>query len=732
MTVAEATTFASTAGAYVRERDDGSRSVTCVVEGVHCAGCVQRIEGALEPLDGVIRARVNAATRRMSLSWDPLKTELAPLLERVDQLGYRTVPCDATQAAASNRRYSRGLLQALAVAAFGAMNVMVISVAVWAGLAEDMGPSTRGFLHWIAAIVAVPTVVVAGYPFFRSAATAIRSRATNMDVPISLAVIVVTAASLFQTIRGADYVYFDAALALLFFLLIGRYLDTSLRGKALAASQSLLALRGKTAHVICADGTIRETDIDLINVGDRLHVAPGERFQVDGRIVEGRTSVDASLITGEAMPQSAGTGDLVYAGSANLDAAVVVATAAVGQDTLLTEISLLMDNAEQHRGRYVSLADRMARLYTPLVLILSLAGFILWFGILGTGWHDAMMIAVAVMIVTCPCALGLAVPAVQVGAVERLFRQGVLVKSGDALERLDAVDIFVFDKTGTLTLGRPALANLDEISGTVLARAAAMAANSHHPLARALCAAADGPIPAPNTREHPGDGISSHDAAGEHRLGRAEFAGVTAADDRPSDGPELWYSGPGVAPQAFRFHDTLKRDAADSIAHLSDKGCGIELLSGDRENVVADIARQAAIDRWRATCDPSQKVERLEVLRTSGQSVAMVGDGLNDAPALAAAHVSLSPSTAADISQNAADIVFQGDLLSPVVEAHAVARKTMKLVRQNIALAIAYNIIAIPVALSGTLTPFIAAILMSASSIVVTLNALRVRSGRRP
>ena len=715
---------------FVRPLADGNHSITCVVEGIHCAACVQSIERALEPIDGVIRARVNASTHRLHLSWKPSETDLQPLLERVERLGYRTVPCDSADVAGANRKHSRTLLQSLAIAGFGAMNVMVISVAVWAGLAEDMGPSTRNFLHWVAALIAVPTVVFAGQPFYRSAWTAIAARTSNMDVPISLAVVVTTLASLMQTVRGAEYVYFDAALALLFFLLIGRYLDSSLRSKALSASQNLLALRGKLARVIRADGRIDDVAVDLIEIGDHLHVAPGQHFQVDGTIVEGRTSIDLSLITGEAAPVRAGPGDTVFAGSSNIDAAVVVEANSVGPDTLLAEISALMENAEQHRGRYVSLADRMARLYTPFVFGFAIAGFALWSVVIGAGWYESLMIAVAVLIVTCPCALGLAVPAVQVGAVARLFRQGILVKSGDALERLNAVDTFVFDKTGTLTLGRPTLADLPPVSERVVAIATGMAANSAHPLSHALAMITDA-SPLPDTTEVPGEGLLHRDEGGEFRLGRAEFVGAPT-DESLGTGPELWFGGNGIAPVLFRFEDRLRNDARHCIAGLMEGGYHVEILSGDRTAVVADIAAQTSIETWRSECRPAAKVERLQALSTEGRRVAMVGDGLNDAPALAAAHVSLSPSTASDISQTAADIVFQGDALAPVSEAHSVARRSMRLIRENIALAVGYNLIAVPIALSGALTPFIAAILMSASSIVVTLNALRIRARRRP
>lgn len=467
---------------FVHRADDGTAQMALIVEGMHCASCVRQIENVLARSDGVVSARVNATTNRLRLVWDPAAADHRELMRRVEGLRFRLVPFNPEAVGAKPR--DRSLVRALAVAGFGAGNIMMLSVAVWAGLIEDMGAGTITFLNGIAAAIVLPTVAYAGMPFFRSAVAALRSRTTNMDVPISVAVVLATAMSLFETFRGEPHVYFDAATILLFLLLIGRGLDSALRAKAYSATQNLLAMRGTSARLLEASGRIRETTVESIAVGDRVHVAAGERFPVDGRILEGKTDVDDSLISGETTPRSAGPGGQVYAGSQNLGAAVIVETSAVDQGTVLSEIAALMETAEQSRARYVRVADRMARLYVPVVHALAAAAFLVWFLGVGIAWQEALMIAVAVLIVTCPCALGLAVPAVQVGAVGRLFHRGILVKRGDALERLANADTVVFDKTGTLTLGRPALTNAAEIAEPDLRLAAGIAANSRHPLLR--------------------------------------------------------------------------------------------------------------------------------------------------------------------------------------------------------------------------------------------------------
>ncbi|MDH3918304.1 MAG: heavy metal translocating P-type ATPase, partial [Rhodospirillales bacterium] len=713
---------------YARPRGEGEQSLDLIVEGVHCGGCVQRIERALARRDEVTHARLNLTTRRLALAWRGPPESAEHLARTVEDLGYPVAPYEPARLSAAEGRAETQLLRALAVAGFAAGNVMLLSVAVWAGHFQDMGPATRGLLHWFSALIALPAIAYAGRPFFRSALQALKSGHTNMDVPISLAVLLAAGMSLFETMAGGRHVYFDSAVTLLFFLLIGRYLDRRARGKARAAAERLLALDTRPVTVLSEDGARVLLPAEQVGPGMTVLAAAGERIAVDGRVRAGRSELDTSLITGETLPAPTQPDDPVFAGTLNLTAPLTLEVTAVGEDTLLAEIVRLMELAEQRRARYVELADRVARLYAPLVHGLALATFLGWTFLLGAPWQTALLTAVAVLIITCPCALGLAVPAVQVIASGRLLGRGTLLKSATALERLAVVDTVVFDKTGTLTEGRPELSR-EGLDREALGLAASLAGASRHPLARALARAAPEVPVADGVREHPGLGLSLTTPEGELRLGSRVWSGLP--EDEAAEGPELWLTGPGRAPQRFTFADPPRADAAAVIAALQARGFAIELLSGDRRRAVARLAEALGVAKWRAACSPADKVARLEALAGQGRRVLMVGDGLNDAPALAAASVSLSPSSAVDISQTAADAVFQGRRLGPVLELVTLARRAQRLVKQNLWLAFGYNAVTIPLAVAGLVTPLVAAIAMSSSSLVVIGNALRLaRSGR--
>ena len=718
----------------LRRNDDGSCSLTLVVQNLRCPSCIRSIESAVEKRPGLLNARVNLSTRRLKLRWDPTKTDVEPLLTAVAARGYRLVPLDPEQLESAETQEGRELLRAMAVAGFAASNVMLLSVAVWSGLAADMGPATRTLMHWVSAMIALPAVAYAGRPFFRSALTALRGGHTNMDVPISLAVILAAGMSLSETLRGGEQVFFDASVMLLFFLLIGRFLDLRLRGRARSAAENLTALKATAATVVAADGNLHSLPIARLEPGMTVAIAAGERIPIDGRVSLGRSEVDTSLLTGESLPRPVAPGAEVYAGTVNGGGALRITVTAQAEASLLAEIVRLMEAAEQGRDRYVRLADRVARLYAPVVHLLAAATLIGWLALSDLSWQASLMIAIAVLIITCPCALGLAVPAVQVAAVGRLLKQGILVKSADALERLATVDTFVFDKTGTLTLGRPVLQNAASIDPELLALAATIAGHSRHPLARALSRAVPHPPGAGMVvQEHTGDGLSTQVDGKVLRLGRRAWCGIddTAETAAPDDAMELWLSGPDFPPQRFVFRDTPRPDAAAVIAELQRRGIAVELLSGDRSDVAARLAEELGIAVWRGDCRPADKIARLEALAAEGRTTAMIGDGLNDAPALAAAFASLSPADAADISQIAADIVFQGDRLAPLVETLDTARRAKRLVLQNFALAILYNLIAVPIAVAGYVTPLIAAVAMSSSSIIVTANAMRLNLKNR-
>lgn len=713
---------------HVTTDADGTNNLYLLVEGVHCANCIARIERTLLAFDDVISARLNFSTRRLTVRWHGAAARAGHFVEVIAALGYPVTPFDPDVLVGKAGAAETSLLRAIGVSGFAAGNVMMLSVSVWAGLWSDMQPLTRDLLHWVSALIALPAVAYAGQPFFRSALGAVRAGRVNMDVPISLAVVLAASASLIETIGGGVHVYFDASVTLLFFLLIGRYLDQRARAEARSAAERLLLLRATTATLVDEEGRRHTVAADDLVPGQRVAIAAGERFPADGTLMQGRSEVDGSLVTGESLPRNVAPGDHIYAGTINLSGAVEMLVADVGEATLLGQIARLVELAEQGRSRYVRLADRVARFYAPAVHVLAGATFAGWLLLGGIGWQAALLHAVAVLIITCPCALGLAVPAVQVVASGRLLGRGILMKSPDGLERLATADTIVFDKTGTLTLGRPELVNGADIAPDLVAVAGRLAATSKHPLSRSLAAYAGDVLAAEAVREVPGCGLEGTVEGVTYRLGSHQWCcPQDNVEGSYAGGPHLWLSRDGQPLAEFQFRDTLRADAADVISRLRRQGLGVELLSGDRPEIVAQAASALGIDAWQAACTPAQKAAHLESLAARGRRVLMVGDGLNDAPALAGAHASMSPATAADISQISADFIFQGDRLQPVFEAIEVGRQARRLTLQNLGLALTYNIVAIPFAVTGFVTPLIAAVAMSSSSLLVTGNALRLK-----
>jgi len=721
------TSTATTAGAldlWTTERD-GLRHIDLHVPTIHCANCISRIEGAVRKLPGVRTARVNFSTRRLSVDWEDGALEAARIVATVEDLGFEVRPFAPEDVSATEgRKATRELIRCMAVAGFASMNIMLLSVSVWSG-AEA---ATRDLFHAISAIIALPTVAYAGRPFFRSAWNALRHGRANMDVPIAVGVLLVTAMSLYETLNSGPHAYFDGAVSLLFFLLIGRTLDSVMRDRARASVAQLLKQMPRGATVLMEDGRTEYHPIAEIRPGLSIVVAAGERVPVDGVVLTGSAMVDRSLVTGESVPETAGAGDKVLAGTMALDAALTVRVTAAGQNTFMADLVRLMEAAEQGRAAYVRLADRVSRYYAPVVHSLAAVTGLAWW-LAGGDWHTAMLTAVAVLIITCPCALGLAVPAVQVLASTLLMRRGVLVKDGSALERMAEADIAVLDKTGTITLGRPQIDGDIALAPEDCALALALAERSTHPLSRGLAAELRkrgvAPADVSAVREVAGAGLEADGADGVIRLGRPDWAGAGAAPVG-ANGPVIAFARPGRAPVSIHFHDQPRADAAAAVQRLMKMGLGVSILSGDHAHVVDRVVRAVGIADWQAGCSPAGKVAAIRQRQERGHKVLVVGDGLNDGPALAAGHVSMAPSSASDVGQAAADFVFLGEGLSAVPATLAVARQARRLVRQNIGLAIAYNVIAVPLAMLGMVTPLIAAVAMSGSSILVISNALRL------
>jgi Cu2+-exporting ATPase len=714
---------------YVRDAGPGLQHIDLAVEGVSCAGCMSKIERGLSAFPDVTLARVNLTDRRVALEWKQGTLDPVSFIDRLAELGYKAYPFETAGAEAAEAEQSRFLLRCLGVAAFATMNVMMLSIPVWSGNGSDMIPEQRDFFHWLSALIALPAAAYAGQPFFRSAFRAVRTGNVNMDVPISIGVILALAMSVVETVNHAEHTYFDAAIMLLTFLLVGRYLDQSMRRRTRAVAGNLAALKAETATKFVGTDEISQVPVAAIFPGDIVLLRPGECCAVDGTVIEGRSEIDQSLVTGETLYVTAEQGTAVYAGSLNISGTLRVRVSAASEGTLLAEITRLLDNALQARSRYVRLADRASRLYAPVVHATALLTILGWV-LMGANWHDAIVTGVAVLIITCPCALGLAIPTVQTVASGAMFQAGVLLNSGDAIERLAEIDHVIFDKTGTLTLPDLEVVNAAGIPGDVFRLAGQLALASHHPVAAAVAQAAGAKSPLADVVEVPGQGVLGRLGETELRLGRPSFCDAEPlANERAKLDPEasIVAFSLGKAKYAFAVRQGLRPDAKAMISAMQKRNIQLEILSGDREPAVRAAARALGIGEWRAGVTPADKIARIEDLKRAGHRVLMVGDGLNDAPSLAAAHVSMSPISAAHLSQVTADLVFLGKPLAPVVAAIDYSRKALSLMRQNLWLAVGYNFLAVPIAISGIVTPLIAAAAMSGSSILVMLNALRAR-----
>ena len=702
-----------------------------VVEGIDSAQAIAQIEQALAGIPDLVYARLNMTTRRLSTQWAHAGYNAAPLFAVLDRFGYRAVPFTTNQAEQEESARTKWLLRCLAVAGFATMNVMLLSVSVWSGNVTEISTETRDLFHWLSALIALPAAGFAGQPFFFNAIRAIRSGEMVMDVPISLGILLALGMSVYETAHHAEHAYFDSALMLLFFLLSGRVLDHVMRLKTRATAANLAALRAPLASRLGPDGSLSEVPADALATGDVIVVAAGQRIAADGLVVQGQSAVDESFLTGETDRRVVLIGDRVYAGMLNGDGQLQVQVDAVGRQTLLSEIETLIDNAVTSKSRYVQVADRVARVYAPVVHVTAALTAIGWL-MAGASLHDAVIIAIAVLIITCPCALALAAPTVQVVVAGALFRKGVLMRSGDVIERMADVDVIVFDKTGTLTLPDTSQPDFARLSDGDLRLAGRLAQSSHHPLARALrdyARARCGPLAAlDDVRELSGQGVCTTYQGMDLRLGSPAFCGLDT--ETPTGGQSLIAFARDGAVTLLPVGQVLRRDAVETIKALQTASYRVLILSGDRAEAVEPVARALGISEWQAGIKPADKLDALNRMKAEGLTVLMIGDGVNDAPALAGAAVSMSPTSGADVTQAAADALFMGEGLGVVAQTLALCHKGRAVMRENFLLALVYNLVAVPLAMAGMVTPLIAAAAMSGSSVLVAVNALRAKSGR--
>jgi Cu2+-exporting ATPase len=687
-------------GQLEKAASNGTEQIILSLPAIHCVACINGVERALRAMDGVANARVNLSMKRVTVGTN---TPVAPeaLIDTLEMAGFEARVLDTSLLGEETDDYGRGLMTRLAVSGFANMNIMLLSVAVWSGAIG----ATMHLFHWITAIIAIPTLLYSAQPFFDSGWRSLKVGRLNMDVPIALAIILASGISLYETIYGGHHSYFDAAVTLTFFLLIGRYLDHRSRKAAASAAAQLSALEVPRVMRL-RDGTREMVDFAQLAIGDLVQVLPGGRIPVDGTVTEGQSQIDRSLLTGESRLSQALIGNAVTAGEINMTAPLTIRAATVGSDTTLRKMVTMVDEAEAVRNRYTAVADKAAAVYAPVVHILAFAAFAGWM-LYSSDLRLSLNIAVAVLIITCPCAMGLAVPAVSTTAAGRLFRAGLLVKDGTV----------VFDKTGTLTLPAAARDALDDQTQSI---ALAMTQNATHPVSQAIAAALHNVAPAQisNAQEHAGKGLSAIYRGQEVRLGSGAWLEA---------GRGTFIQIGNGHPKRILLQSQLRKGAAELVKEWQRLGLQIHLVSGDDARETARIAAALNIDAWQAETKPADKIAYIEALATKGAKVLMVGDGLNDTGALAAAHASVSPATAADASRATSDIVLLNDSLVPLIELPIVARAALKRIKENFTISTVYNVIAVPVALAGFATPLIASIAMSASSITVLLNALRLK-----
>ena len=684
-----------------------------IVPGMHCAGCMGKVERGLGALTGVAAARVNLSARTVRVEHDPA-LPMPDLVEALAAIGFPSQPRAEVQIPAPSA--VTPLLAPLAVAGFACMNVMLLSVGIWSGA----DGATREMFHWLSALIGVPAIAFAGRPFFASAWSALKRRTTNMDVPISIGVTLATGLSLYETASGGHDAWFDGTLMLLLFLLAGRALDAAMRDRARAGVDALLRQASPGAMVVTAGGGLEWLAAEALVPGMILRLAAGERLAADGEIVAGSTRFDQSLLTGESAPVLAAPGDAVLAGTLNLSAPVDVRVTAAGQGTALAEIARLMEASGQARSAYVRIADRASRLYAPAVHTLAALSFAGWM-LAGAGVHQSLVVAIAVLIITCPCALGLAVPVAQVVACGALMRAGVMVKDGSALERLAGVDRALLDKTGTLTMGRPLPDPevLNGLPGDAASVALGLASHSRHPLSRALVEV----LTARGIKAAEIDDV--HEVPGQGVLANWHGQAVSLRRPDSASGMATMLDIAGNPAWLIPFADRLRPDCAEALDGLKALGIEASVLSGDNCQAVAEVARITGLTA-QGGASPAAKQAAITRLQASGRKVLMAGDGLNDGPALAAADASIAPGSASDVGRQAADVVFLGDSLLAMPRAIRAARAAMRVVRQNFALAIGYNLFAVPLAMAGLITPLLAAAAMSTSSLIVIANSLRL------
>ncbi len=728
---------------FVRPVGEHEREAALILEGITCAACVWLNEAHIAKQPGVTAVDINYATRRARVRWDENVTKLSAILEAVAAIGYRAHPYDITRSEQLAQKERRTAQWRLFVAGFGMMQVMMYAFPLY--LADgDMTPDIERLLRWASLVLTLPVIGYSARPFFANALRDLKFRRVGMDVPVALGMGSAFLASLWATLSGRGEVYFDSVTMFVFFLLSGRYLEMMARQKAARGVEALARALPAFAERLpawplpagCSEGE-RVAVADLA-AGDVVRVKPGEAIPGDGTVLDGESRCDESLLTGESRPVEKKVGAGVTGGSVNVASPLVLRLAKVGEATRLASIRRLMEQAAAEKPALVQLADRIAMRFVWVLLALAMTTGLYW---LNTDPDRALWVFVAVLVVSCPCALSLATPAALTVATGALARAGVLVSRGHAIETLARADHWIFDKTGTLTMGRPAVTGLHCIGcvpeAEVFARVRALEQASEHPLARALLekVGTGGTAPVAGLRAVTGQGVEAKLDGQVLRIGVPSFVAELHGRPLPDEAGTWRASGDTVVAlgdatnwlAVFRIADALRPGTQEALARLSAHGVRLTILSGDAPQTVAAVARELGITDYHGGMTPEDKHARLREAQAGGETVAMVGDGVNDAPVLAQAHVSVAMGGGTDLARSQADVVLLSDDPAHLVAGVGIARRALRIIRQNLGWAFAYNSVAIPLAMAGWVTPWMAGIGMSASSLLVVLNALRLQ-----
>jgi len=729
---------------------NGSRQARLMVEGIHCAACVWLIEKALSGMDGIIKAEVNLVHHRLLLQWQPDQISLPAVMTRLAALGYAAIPFNLENVEGTLYKQNRQLLFRLGFAAFGAMNIMWISIALYAGAFSGIGAEYRQFFYWVSCAIATPVLLYSGGPILVSAWRGLRQANLSMDLPISIGALATFTYSLWQTVQGGKHVYFDTVVAFLFVILIGRYLEALARRNASSATLRLLELQPRMATRLTGNGKEERVAVRKLIPGDQLRIKPGDKVPADGIVVEGRTHIDESMLTGESQPVHKQPGSRIAGGTVNGENPLVMQVQKTGSSTVLARIIHLVESAQGSKARIQQLADRIAPWFVATTLLLASLTFLYWWT--QAGFDTALLAATAVLIITCPCALGLATPMAIAVSTGFAAKNGVLVRNGEALERLSEITHVVLDKTGTLTTGHmrvtdilPADTNHDK--SRLLQLASALERHYSHPLAAAICASVEAKgLPFPACREQqlqPGMGIGGNVDGqevwvGNQRLMHANSIAISDSITESCSNIESEMAVPvliaanGILLGLLRIEDQLRDSAFELIASLGQGGIGITLLTGDSKSAADHLQQQLLAHTTSpiqiiADVLPEDKANHIAVLQEQGEHVLMVGDGINDAPALAQADISIAMGSGTDVSMECSDIVLMGSDLKRIPWAIQLGRRTLKTIRQNLSLSLAYNIVLVPVAMAAWVTPVFAALAMPVSSLLVIGNAILIR-----